>query len=176
MSAELLIIALVSTAGREGNQFQHNHRCHYRAYPPKRIATACAVAVGVETSWPWPRHSQLGEDSYRYSQRNGFQVLPLMRTFALNLLRCSGFSSIRASAMAVALDISRMLSAVGVSPVETGWNHFQAALPSAPQTQALAVMSRSRSCRPRLARCTSKEALITFAMPNAGMRQQGLCG
>jgi hypothetical protein len=39
---------------------------------------------------------------------------------ALNLLRCNGFFSIRAGLTAVALDISRMVSWVGVSPGERG--------------------------------------------------------
>ncbi len=45
-------------------------------------------------------------------------ALALLRTLALNLLRCKGFRSIRAGPMAVAHEIHRMLSWVGVSPVE----------------------------------------------------------
>jgi hypothetical protein len=48
------------------------------------------------------------------------QVLALVRTLALNLLRSNGFRSIRAGPMAVAHDISRMLGWVGISPAETG--------------------------------------------------------
>jgi len=48
------------------------------------------------------------------------QVLALLRTLALNLLRCNGFRSIRAGLMAVAHDISRMLSWVGIRATETG--------------------------------------------------------
>ena len=55
----------------------------------------------------------------RYSQRNGVQVLALLRTLALNLLRCNGFRSIRAGLMAVAHDISRLLGWAGVSSAET---------------------------------------------------------
>jgi hypothetical protein len=47
-------------------------------------------------------------------------VLALLRTLALNLLRCNGFRSIRAGLMAVAHDISRMLGWVGISPTATG--------------------------------------------------------
>ena len=47
-------------------------------------------------------------------------VLALLRTLALNLLRCNGFRSIRAGLMSVAHDISRMLDWVGVSPTATG--------------------------------------------------------
>jgi hypothetical protein len=47
------------------------------------------------------------------------QVLALLRTLALNLLRCNGFRSIRSGLMAVAHDIKRMLGWVGISPIET---------------------------------------------------------
>ena len=40
-------------------------------------------------------------------------MLALLRTLALNLLRCNGFRSIRAGLMAVAHDIGRMLGWVG---------------------------------------------------------------
>jgi hypothetical protein len=66
----------------------------------------------------WPRDTQLGEDDHRYSQRNGVQVLALLRTLALNLLRCNGFRSIRAGLMAVAHDMRRMLGWAGISPAE----------------------------------------------------------
>ncbi|WP_255095285.1 transposase [Synechococcus sp. J7-Johnson] len=69
----------------------------------------------IENQWHWPRDTQLGEDAHRYSQRNGVQVLALLRTLALNLLRCNGFGSVRAGLMAVAHDISRMLGWVGIS-------------------------------------------------------------
>ncbi|MFM1800635.1 MAG: hypothetical protein RLZZ117_2913 [Cyanobacteriota bacterium] len=59
------------------------------------------------------------EDVHRCSQRNGGQVLALRRTFALNLLRCNGFRSIRAGLRAVAHDIRRMLDWVGISLAET---------------------------------------------------------
>jgi hypothetical protein len=44
----------------------------------------------------------------------------VLRTLALNLLRCNGFRSIFAGLMAVAHDISRMLGWVGISLAETG--------------------------------------------------------
>jgi hypothetical protein len=73
-----------------------------------------------ENQWHWPRDTQLGEDAHRYAQRNGVQVLALLRTLALNLLRCHGFRSIRAGLMAVAHDISRMLGWVEISATRTG--------------------------------------------------------
>jgi len=59
-------------------------------------------------------------DAQRYNHRNGVQVLALLRTIALNLLRWNGCRSIRAVLMAVAHDISRMLKWVGISSAETG--------------------------------------------------------
>lgn len=41
----------------------------------------------IENQWHLPRDTQLGEDGYRYSQRDGVKVLVLLRTSALNLLR-----------------------------------------------------------------------------------------
>ncbi len=70
--------------------------------------------------WQWPRDTQLGEDPYRYSQRNGVQLLALLRPLALNLLRGKGFQSICAGLMAVAHAINRMLSWVGIRLAETG--------------------------------------------------------
>jgi hypothetical protein len=53
---------------------------------------------------------QLGEVAHHYAQRDWIQVLGLLSIFAFNVLRCHGFLSIRASLMAVAHDISGMLS------------------------------------------------------------------
>jgi len=45
----------------------------------------------IENQWLWPRDTQLGDDAHRYNQRNGVQLLALLRTLVLNLLRCNGF-------------------------------------------------------------------------------------
>ena len=82
--------------------------------------TASQKPGDYENQWHWPRDTQLGEDAHRYAQRNGVQVLALLRTLALNLLRCHGFRSIRAGLMAVAHDISRMLGWVEISATRTG--------------------------------------------------------
>jgi hypothetical protein len=57
----------------------------------------------------------MGEDAHRYSHRNGVQMLALLRTLALNLVRCNGFRTIRAGLIAVAHNISRMLGCVGIT-------------------------------------------------------------
>jgi hypothetical protein len=96
-----------------------------QALPESRRAEASATGrpyvVGTgqlgnrKNQWHWPRDTQLGEDAHHYAQRNGVQVLALLRTLALNLLRCNSFRSIRAGLMAVAHVISRMLGWVGLS-------------------------------------------------------------
>jgi hypothetical protein len=79
--------------------------------------TALQKPVGYENQWHWPRDTQLGEDAHRYAQRNGVQVLALLRTLALNLLRSNGFHSIRAGLMAVAHDQGLL----EVCPCRPGW-------------------------------------------------------
>ncbi len=87
---------------------------------PKALLRLVRQRWAIENQWHWPRDTQLGEDAHHYSHRNGVQVLALLRTLALNLLRCSGFRSIHAGLMAVAHDIRRMLSWIGISTVATG--------------------------------------------------------
>jgi len=87
---------------------------------PEALLRLIRQRWSIENEWHWARDPQLGEDAHRYSHRNGVQVLALLRTLALNLLRCNGFRSIRAGLMAVAHDISRMLGWVGISAAGTG--------------------------------------------------------
>ena len=87
---------------------------------PKTLLRLVRQRWSIENQWHWPRDTQLGEDAHRYSQRNGVQVLALLRNLALNLLRCSGFRSIRAGLMAVAHDIGRMLGWVSARTAGTG--------------------------------------------------------
>jgi hypothetical protein len=115
------IIELVSTGHRDGKPFE---QVHYSLTTlrtsPKALLSLVRQRWSIENQWHWPRDTQLGEDARRYSQRNGVQVLALLRTLALNLLRSNGFHSIRVGLMAVAHNISRMLCWFGVSPRETG--------------------------------------------------------
>ena len=115
------IVELVSTGWRDGKPFHHIHLfITTLRTSPKALLRLIRQRWAIENQWHWPRDTQLGEDAHRYSQRNGVQVLALLRTLALNLLRCNGFKSIRAGLMAVAHDISRMLGWVGISLAETG--------------------------------------------------------
>ena len=115
------IIELVSTGRRDGKPFHHVHFfITTLRTSPKALLRLVRQRWAIENQWHWPRDTQLGEDAHRYTQRNGVQVLALLRTLALNLLRCNGFRSIRADLMAVAHDISRTLGWVGISLAETG--------------------------------------------------------
>jgi predicted transposase YbfD/YdcC len=116
------IVELVSTGWRDGKPFHHIHLFIITTLrtSPKALLRLVRQRWAIENQWHWPRDTQLGEDAHRYSQRNGVQVLALLRTLALNLLRCNGFKSIRAGLMAVAHDISRMLGWVGISLAGTG--------------------------------------------------------
>ena len=115
------IIELVSTGRRDDKPFHHVHFfITTLRTSPKALLRLVRQRWAIENQWHWPRDTQLGEDAHRYSHRNGVQVLALLRTLALNLLRCHGFRSIRAGLMAVAHDISRMLGWVGISAAGTG--------------------------------------------------------
>jgi len=112
---------LVSTGRRGCKPFRQIHY-FLTTLPtsPKALLRLVRQRWSIENQWHWPRDTQLDEDAHRYSQRNGVQVLALLRTLALNLLRCNGFSSIRAGLMAVAHDIHRMLGWSGIRLAETG--------------------------------------------------------
>jgi hypothetical protein len=114
------IIELVSTGRRAGKPFHHVHYfITTLRTSPKALLRLVRQRWAIENQWHWPGDTQLGEDAHRYSQRNGVQALALLRTLALNLLRCNGFRSIRAGLMAVAHDIHRMLIWAGVTPAGT---------------------------------------------------------
>jgi hypothetical protein len=59
--------------------------------------------------WHWIRDTQLHEDAHRY-RGNGAGVMATLRTAALNLLRLTGFRSIRAGIQAVTHDITALLA------------------------------------------------------------------
>ncbi|MFM9103652.1 MAG: ISAs1 family transposase, partial [Cyanobium sp.] len=41
----------------------------------------------IENSWHWPRDTQLKEDSHRYREPNGVQILATLRSVSMNALR-----------------------------------------------------------------------------------------
>jgi predicted transposase YbfD/YdcC len=60
-------------------------------------------------SWHWIRVTQLNENNHRY-RGNGAGVMAAMRTAAMNLLRLTGFDSIRQGLQAVMQDIKTLLA------------------------------------------------------------------
>jgi len=59
--------------------------------------------------WHWIRDTQLHDDAHRY-RGNGAGVMATLRTAALNLLRLTGFRSIRSGMQAVMHDITALLA------------------------------------------------------------------
>jgi len=43
----------------------------------------------IENSWHWVRDVALREDAHRYRETNGFQIVAMLRTMAINSLRAS---------------------------------------------------------------------------------------
>ena len=79
------IIELVSTGWRDGKPFHHVHLfITTLRTSPKALLRLVRQRWAIENQWHWPRDTQLGEDAHRYTQRNGVQVLALLRTLALN--------------------------------------------------------------------------------------------
>lgn len=48
----------------------------------------------IENCWHWPRDTQLKEDTHRYRETNGVQIMATLRSLAMNALRLDGFWSI----------------------------------------------------------------------------------
>ena len=59
--------------------------------------------------WHWIRDTQIHEDAHRY-RGNGAGALATLRTAAVNLLRLSGFQSLRAGMQTVMHDIVALLA------------------------------------------------------------------
>ena len=67
----------------------------------------------IENSWHWPRDTQLKEDSHRYREPNGVQIMATLRSLAMNALRLDGFWSITEGLAALAHDIRGLLELLG---------------------------------------------------------------
>jgi hypothetical protein len=61
--------------------------------------------------WHWIRDNQLHEDAHRY-RSNGAGAMATLRRAALNLMRLSGFQSIRSGMQGVCQDITELLAMV----------------------------------------------------------------
>ena len=71
-----------------------------------------------ENEWHWARDAQLGEDAHSYANRTGAPVFGFLRTVLMNLLRRSGYSTVRPGIRELAYDIQGMLAQGGVQLAE----------------------------------------------------------
>ena len=103
------IVEVLAKGTRHGKPFlqQHFFLTSLRT-TPKALLQLVRDRWSIE-GWHWIRDTQLHEDAHRY-RGNGASSLATLRTAALNLLRLSGFMSIRAGIQAVAHDIGQLLA------------------------------------------------------------------
>ncbi len=71
------------------------------------------LSWSIENSWHWPRDTRLKEDSHRYREPNGVQILATLRSRAMNALRLDGFWSIAEGLAAPAHDSRGLLELLG---------------------------------------------------------------
>ena len=103
------IVEVSTTGSRNGKPFQATH--HFLTSlrtTPEAMLQLVRDRWSLE-SWHWIRDTQLHEDDHRY-RGNGAGAMATLRTAALNLLRLSGFQSIRAGMQAVMHDITALLA------------------------------------------------------------------
>jgi predicted transposase YbfD/YdcC len=103
------IAEVIACGTRDGKPFQATHRfiTGLRTTPealPRLVRERWCIE-----SWHWIRDTQLREDQHRY-RGNGAGVMAALRTAGLNLLRLSGFASIREGLQAVMHDITALLA------------------------------------------------------------------
>ena len=102
------ILEVIAVGTRDGKDFRQTHLfLTSLRTTPEALLQLVRDRWSIE-SWHWIRDTQLHEDAHRY-QGNGAGALATLRTTALNLLRLSGFQSIRAGMQAVTHDISQLL-------------------------------------------------------------------
>jgi predicted transposase YbfD/YdcC len=92
---------LVSSCKRDGKPFRHVHQfITTMRTSPKVLLRIVRLRWVIENEWHWVHDGQLGGDVHRsaehHSACNGIQILALLRTTSLNLVRINGFCSITA--------------------------------------------------------------------------------
>ena len=94
---------------RDGKPFQAQHLfITSLRTTPEALLRLVRDRWSIE-GWHWIRDIRLHEDAHRY-RGNGAAVMSALRTAALNLLRLSGFQSIRTVLQAVMHDITTPLA------------------------------------------------------------------
>ena len=111
------IAEVIATGIRDGKPFKATHRSITSLRTtPDALLRLVRESWSLE-SWHWIRDTQLREDDHRY-RGNGAGVMATLRTAALNLLRLSGFGSIREGLQAVMHDITTLLEMATRQPRE----------------------------------------------------------
>jgi len=111
------IAEVIVTGTRDGKPFTATHRfITSLRTTPEALLRLVRERWSIE-SWHWIRDTQLHEDDHRY-RGNGAGVMAALRTAAMNLLRLTGFDSIREGLQAVMHDITALLAMATRQPQE----------------------------------------------------------
>ncbi|MFM7453086.1 MAG: transposase, partial [Cyanobium sp.] len=103
------IVEVTTTGTRAGRAFQATHLfLTSLRTTPEALLQLVRDRWSIEC-WHWIRDTQLHEDGHRY-RGIGAGALASLRTAALNLLRLTGFQSIREGMQAVMHDIKALLA------------------------------------------------------------------
>jgi len=103
------IVEMSATGTRGGRPFQATHLfLSSLRTTPEALLQLVRYRWSIEC-WHWVRDTQLHENAHRY-RAYGVGAMATLRTAALNLLRLSGFLSIRAGIQAVMHDITALLT------------------------------------------------------------------
>ena len=102
------IVEVCATGTRDGKPFCATHLflTSLRS-TPEALLQLVRDRWSIE-GWHWIRDTQLHEDAHHY-RGNGAGAMATLRTAALNLLRLTGFQSIRAGMQAVMHDSTALL-------------------------------------------------------------------
>ena len=103
------IVEVTATGSRDGKPFEATHLfLTSLRTTPEALLQLVRDRWSIE-GWHWIRDTQLHEDAHRY-RGNGAGAMATLRTAALNLLRLTGFRSIRAGMQALTHDITALLA------------------------------------------------------------------
>jgi predicted transposase YbfD/YdcC len=112
------IVEVMASGARDGKPFQARHLfLTSLRTTPETLLQLVRDRWSIE-GWHWIRDTQLHEDAHRY-RGNGAGVMATLRTAALNLLRLTGFQSIRTGIQAVMHDITALLAMARRQPGST---------------------------------------------------------
>jgi predicted transposase YbfD/YdcC len=111
-----IVEMITTTTTRKGKRTTTRHRfiTNIRT-TPEALLRLIRQRWSIENEWHWARDAQLAEDAHRYANRIGAPVFAFLRTIVMNLLRRSGYRSIRQGFRELAYDIKGMLALGGVT-------------------------------------------------------------